>query len=278
MHGMFCIFGAYLTIQPWSLDFESCASAISKVVVWVRLPGLSFRYYHKSTLRLIGALLGEVVKIDYKTESRGRGKYARMAVTIDLQKALVPSIKVNGKSYRVEYEGLPHICFSCGRYGHSKERCGVTSNSQGRITNQEPSPTVTMETSSGEDRLAVDVASPESLPSRYGEWMQVKYRKKGKKQISGDVEKEKLVRQERKGSCANTSLIKRIRKLLERDWQVAWHHVYREGNRGADLLASWAVTQGRGIHRLSSPPEGLMRFLKEDADGVGLSRLGLSTS
>ncbi|KAI9104196.1 hypothetical protein K1719_023032 [Acacia pycnantha] len=66
--GPWVVFGAYLTVQPWSMDFDA-HSSISKVVAWVRIPGLSFRYYHKSTLRAIGSLLGEVVKIDYLTEA-----------------------------------------------------------------------------------------------------------------------------------------------------------------------------------------------------------------
>ncbi|KAI9078908.1 hypothetical protein K1719_039057 [Acacia pycnantha] len=103
--GPWMIFGAYLTIQPWSLDFDSRASTILKVVVWVRIPGLSIRYYHKSTLRVIRVLLGDVVKIDYMMESRGLKKYARLVVLIDLQKSLVPTIKVDGRSYGVEYEG-----------------------------------------------------------------------------------------------------------------------------------------------------------------------------
>ncbi|KAI9105148.1 hypothetical protein K1719_022677 [Acacia pycnantha] len=121
--GPWTIFGAYLTLQPWTIDFDPNTTAISTVVAWVRVPGLAFRYYHKSTLRAIGKLLGEVVKIDYMIESRGRGKYARVAVLIDLQKPLIPWIKVDGKMYGVEYEGLPLICFSCGKYGHTKDRC-----------------------------------------------------------------------------------------------------------------------------------------------------------
>ncbi|KAI9073481.1 hypothetical protein K1719_044555 [Acacia pycnantha] len=121
--GPWMIFGAYLTVQPWSLEFDSSTPSVSKVVAWVCILGLSFRYYHKTALRVIGTLLGEVVKIDYSTESRGRGKYARITVLIDLQKALIPWIKVDGKTYGVQYEGLPHICFECGRYGHMKDKC-----------------------------------------------------------------------------------------------------------------------------------------------------------
>ncbi|KAI9112960.1 hypothetical protein K1719_016074 [Acacia pycnantha] len=121
--GPWTIFGAYITLQPWTSDFNPNTTSISTVVAWVQVPGLALRYYHKSTLRAIGKLLGEVVKIDYMTESRGRGKYARVAVLTDLQKPLIPWIKVDGKIYGVEYEGLPLICFSCGKYGHTKEKC-----------------------------------------------------------------------------------------------------------------------------------------------------------
>ncbi|KAI9083555.1 hypothetical protein K1719_034497 [Acacia pycnantha] len=121
--GPWMIYGAYLTVQPWSLEFDAKTSSISKVAAWVRILGLSFRYYHKSTLRAIGSLLGDIVKIDYMTETRGRGKYARIAVLIDLLNPLIPRIKVDDKFYGIEYEGLPHICFTCGRYGHSRDRC-----------------------------------------------------------------------------------------------------------------------------------------------------------
>ncbi|KAI9094448.1 hypothetical protein K1719_026673 [Acacia pycnantha] len=36
---------------------------------------------------------------------------------------LVSWIKVDGKAYGVQYEGLPHICFECGKYGHTKDKC-----------------------------------------------------------------------------------------------------------------------------------------------------------
>ncbi|KAI9116552.1 hypothetical protein K1719_012719 [Acacia pycnantha] len=122
--GPWMVFGAYLAVQPWSIDFDSRTTKVSNVVVWVRIPGLSFRYYHKSTLRAIGMLLGDVVKLDYTTETRGRGRYARIAVMVDLQNPLIPWIKVDGRTYGIEYECLPLICFECGKYGHTKEKCG----------------------------------------------------------------------------------------------------------------------------------------------------------
>ncbi|KAI9108727.1 hypothetical protein K1719_020374 [Acacia pycnantha] len=173
--GPWMTFGAYLTVQPWSLEFDARSSAISKVVTWVRIPGLSFRYYHKSTLRAIGTLLGNVVKIDYMTEMKGRGRYARLAILMDLQKPLVPWIMVDGKKHGVEYEGLPLICFECGLYGHPKERCKnkeqatIVENTPGKTST---SPVTTSATFNQTTGNAVVDESPESAPSQFGAWMQ----------------------------------------------------------------------------------------------------------
>ncbi|KAI9079574.1 hypothetical protein K1719_038478 [Acacia pycnantha] len=183
--GPWMIFGSYLTVQPWSIEFDSHSAIISKVVAWVRILGLSFRYYHKSTLRVIGNLLGDVVKIDYMTETKGRGKYARIAVLIDLQKPLIPWIKVDGQTYGVEYEGLPFICFECGKYGHTKEKCkgGVQNSSQMKpihhaVTMQAPQSDV--HTTDNSRPLTGSASEDSSSP--YGSWMLVRYPKKTTKQ------------------------------------------------------------------------------------------------
>ncbi|KAI9094157.1 hypothetical protein K1719_026739 [Acacia pycnantha] len=182
--GPWMVYGSYLTVQPWTLDFDPTTAIVSRVVAWIRIPGLSIRYYHKSTLRAIGALIGEVVKIDYMTEARGRGKYARMAVIIDLSSPLIPHIKVDGRSYQIEYEGLPVICFACGKYGHSKDRCGVlvqpraAVNPQNAETQSDLPPSGTNgPTRSGQTTNGV----VEAPSSPYGCWMLVQYPKKGNK-------------------------------------------------------------------------------------------------
>ncbi|KAI9085009.1 hypothetical protein K1719_033001 [Acacia pycnantha] len=175
--GPWMVYGAYPTVQPWSLDFDAKTSVVSKVVAWIRIPGLSFRYYHKSTLRAIGALLGEVVKIDYMTETRGRGKYARVAILIDLLRPLIPWIKVDGKTYGIEYEGLPHICFACGKYGHTEKKCPdiVSSTNQVRSQDQgatEGAGTTTVVPSVPIRPPSVTDHTPEEASSPFGSWMQ----------------------------------------------------------------------------------------------------------
>ncbi|KAI9084524.1 hypothetical protein K1719_033512 [Acacia pycnantha] len=172
--GPWMVFGAYLAVQPWSIDFDPRTTKVSNVVVWVRIPGLSFRYYHKSTLRAIGMLLGDVVKLDYTTETRGRGRYARIAVMVDLQNPLIPWIKVDGRTYGIEYECLPLICFECGKYGHTKEKCGG-----GTLSRTEGTP-LTPATSAQPASPVVDEKAG-SGSSPFGSWMQVRYPKKGNK-------------------------------------------------------------------------------------------------
>ncbi|KAI9073119.1 hypothetical protein K1719_044928 [Acacia pycnantha] len=169
--GPWVIFGAYLVVQPWTIDFDHRSANISSVVAWIRVPGLSFRYYHKSTLRAIGNLLGEVVKIDYRTETRGRGRYARIAVIVDLLQPLIPWIKVDGKTYGVEYEGLPVICFGCGKYGHSKERCPARNpQREGAQDGLQKGSPASQQVGSG-DNPAVG-STPEQERKPYGDWMQ----------------------------------------------------------------------------------------------------------
>ncbi|KAH9704135.1 hypothetical protein KPL70_011340 [Citrus sinensis] len=64
-----------------------------------------------------------MIKIDANTTSSMRECFARIAVTISLAKPLVSQFELDGKVQKVEYEGLPVICFMCGRYGHSSNIC-----------------------------------------------------------------------------------------------------------------------------------------------------------
>lgn len=49
-----------------------------------------------------------------------------MAVIVDLTRPLTSKITVDGKALLIEYEGLPIICYQCGRYGHLADICPMT--------------------------------------------------------------------------------------------------------------------------------------------------------
>ncbi|XP_015380884.1 uncharacterized protein LOC107174472 [Citrus sinensis] len=121
--GPWTILGHYLTVQQWNPHFDDSSEDIENIVAWIRLPGMSLHYYHKRVLRMLGNVVGKVIRIDYNTESITRGKFARIAVEVSLKKPLCSQFFLDGKMQKVEYENLPVICFNCGIYGHRNENC-----------------------------------------------------------------------------------------------------------------------------------------------------------
>ncbi|KAK8521568.1 hypothetical protein V6N12_031462 [Hibiscus sabdariffa] len=93
--GPWTIFGYYLTIEPWSPNFSTSQLHPRKIVAWVRLPGLPVTLYKRNIISKIGESIGPVIKIDFQTESGRRGRFARMAISIDLHKPLVSKLVIN---------------------------------------------------------------------------------------------------------------------------------------------------------------------------------------
>ncbi|KAL4284826.1 hypothetical protein GQ457_16G025340 [Hibiscus cannabinus] len=162
--GPWVIYGSYLTVQPWKRHFNSAEEHPSHIMVWVRLLNLPYRYYTKSLFRYIAMSIGEVVKVDYNTEECKRGRFARLAIIVDLNKPLVSGIVIDGRRQDIEYEGLPTICFKCGKYGHATETCGVIETA---IT--------------GAERVS-ETRKPDDL---YGPWMQVTNRRQRNANMQG---------------------------------------------------------------------------------------------
>ncbi|MBA0741775.1 hypothetical protein Gogos_014903 [Gossypium gossypioides] len=85
--------------------------------------GLSGFLYKWRVLGEIKILVGKVAKLDIKIDNGARGRFARMAIFVDLEKPLTFQILVNRKVQKVEFEALPAVCFTYGRYGHLKGLC-----------------------------------------------------------------------------------------------------------------------------------------------------------
>ncbi|KAL4362439.1 hypothetical protein GQ457_04G019390 [Hibiscus cannabinus] len=106
--GPWVIYGNYLTVHHGAVI--SRLTWIIQIRLWF---GLDYRGYFTGTIR----------RIDYNTKEGKRGCFARLVVVVDLNKPLVLGILIDGVYQRVEYEGLPMICYSCGCYGHDADGC-----------------------------------------------------------------------------------------------------------------------------------------------------------
>lgn len=134
--GPWPMLGSYLVAQPWTRTFCLDNPKIDRMVVWARLPGIPHHLYDKRSLRIIGSVMGEIVKVDYNTAAHHRGKYARIAVVIDLNKPLVGLLRIDGKLIKIEYENIIDLCYLCGMIGHRSEACKTAS--KGDLTDSTP--------------------------------------------------------------------------------------------------------------------------------------------
>ncbi|KAE8671378.1 hypothetical protein F3Y22_tig00111957pilonHSYRG00019 [Hibiscus syriacus] len=82
---------------------------------------LPYRYYTRNLFGHIAGAIGKVDRIDFNTEDEKRGPFVRLAIVVDLNKSLIYGIIIDGQRQTIEYEGLPMICYTSGKYGHSKK-------------------------------------------------------------------------------------------------------------------------------------------------------------
>lgn len=141
-------------------------------MAWIRIPNLSVKYFDKLVLHKIGSKIGKVNKIDRNTESMDRGQYVRFCVEVDLSKLLLSKFKLNGRVWKIQYEGLKLICFKCGHLGHKEDNCAAfQSKADGSLQ--------IMESTSGDGNAAKVPNVPEAQQNRpeihkkYGDWMLV---------------------------------------------------------------------------------------------------------
>ncbi|XP_039056625.1 uncharacterized protein LOC120199667 [Hibiscus syriacus] len=162
--GPWMTYGSYLTVQHWSRNFPTTEKHNSHVIAWVRLPGLPYRYYNNVLIRTIANIIGKVIKIDYNTKVGERGKFARIAIVIDLNKPFILCVGIDDFIQNIEYEGLQQICFKCGTYEHAKESCQI---------NQEDKQ---MKTSNTDNGIEEQSNTESSKDNPLGPWMVVQPR------------------------------------------------------------------------------------------------------
>ncbi|XP_039037153.1 uncharacterized protein LOC120174332 [Hibiscus syriacus] len=68
-------------------------------------------------------LLEEDITLGSSNDNGCRGRFACIAVSLNLHRPLVSKLLINGCLQIIEYESLPTIYFHCGIYGHHKYIC-----------------------------------------------------------------------------------------------------------------------------------------------------------
>ncbi|KAJ4837060.1 hypothetical protein Tsubulata_038326 [Turnera subulata] len=136
--GPWMILGHVLSVQPWSDSFRANTDKIDRVVCWIQFPDFPVNRYHSKIFRVLDNLVGRTVKLDANVKNPDRACFAKVAVSIDLTKPLKNTIMLDGEPIRVTYDGLPDICVTCGRIGHSALAC--PSSLDAAVPTSNPSP------------------------------------------------------------------------------------------------------------------------------------------
>ncbi|KAJ4837044.1 hypothetical protein Tsubulata_025984 [Turnera subulata] len=121
--GPWIVLGHYLTVEPWKPQFNPITHKVTSIVGWVQIPNLSSEYYDRRLLQTVCNGIGCLVRLDHNTEEALRGRYARVAVEIDLSKPLQSQVLVDDTWYHIAYVNIPDICFECGLVGLVMSEC-----------------------------------------------------------------------------------------------------------------------------------------------------------
>ncbi|CAN1133392.1 hypothetical protein LINPERHAP2_LOCUS7629, partial [Linum perenne] len=120
--GPWKIYEYYISVAHWSPSFDA-KEPIKKILTWVCLSKLPIHYFNNVAVTRIGNYIGKTIRLDLATSAGARARYARVCIEVDLTKPLLGKYIIDNQVYRVEYESLENICFSCGVYGHKGDRC-----------------------------------------------------------------------------------------------------------------------------------------------------------
>ncbi|CAN0908429.1 hypothetical protein LINGRAHAP2_LOCUS25280 [Linum grandiflorum] len=121
--GPWMILDHYLVVHSWDPSFRITPDLPPKMVVWVRFPKLPYQYYQRDIFVGLGNLIGRFIRIDTPTLRSARGKFARIAVEINVAEPVATGVLLDGVWQDVEYENLPSFCFECGLLGHEVSCC-----------------------------------------------------------------------------------------------------------------------------------------------------------
>ncbi|KAE8772212.1 hypothetical protein D1007_55794 [Hordeum vulgare] len=126
--------------SPWHVsrhavvlaEFDDCMRTnevrFDRLSLWARVPNLPYNLRNDAWGKLIAQQIGKdvtAVQFDHV------GGYVRATVSIEVCKPLRRWILIDSAKrkkvdmYDIQYEHVPHFCFSCGRLGHADIYCST---------------------------------------------------------------------------------------------------------------------------------------------------------
>jgi hypothetical protein len=122
--------GNVLMLEKFDGATPSPASIPSKVMVWIQIHKIPPLFRTEAIINQLAGKVGDVISVDLRVFSHGRGDFHRARVNVECKKPLVRfvSLAPEGKDcifLQIKYEKMPRFCAHCGLMGHVSLECGT---------------------------------------------------------------------------------------------------------------------------------------------------------
>ncbi|CAN0917853.1 hypothetical protein LINGRAHAP2_LOCUS30550 [Linum grandiflorum] len=121
--GPWLILDHYLVVHSCDPSFRASSNFPPKIVIWIRFPQLPYQYYHEDVLKGLGNLVGRTIRLHDRMLTSTRGKFAWLAVEINLHEPVASSDFLDDVWQDVEFENFPTLSFECGLVRHEAAAC-----------------------------------------------------------------------------------------------------------------------------------------------------------
>ncbi|KAJ4835709.1 hypothetical protein Tsubulata_027003 [Turnera subulata] len=91
---------SWLGWTPWDYAFRASEGQVSQAVIWARFADFPPCWYNFEVLRALGNLVGGAMRVDANTKEAIRGKYARVAVEVNLTKPLHGTVEFDDRDFK----------------------------------------------------------------------------------------------------------------------------------------------------------------------------------
>jgi len=116
-------------LQEYDATLSASSIVFDKVEMWVRILDLLLGWMNREKGARVMDMIGKVVSMDVDSDGKASGAFLRARVSIEIDRPIRRGIFLRLKRgeepkwFKVQYEKLPYICFSCGKLGHSDLEC-----------------------------------------------------------------------------------------------------------------------------------------------------------
>lgn len=135
---------AGLFLKEWIERFNPDKEFLSSAPMWIRLYLLPLEYWEEESLKAIGNVLGDFVKVAEETKTHRYTSYMRICIYMDLKQAFPDTVSPSHEDVEwiqlIDYEHVPFRCRKCHDLGHLFRDCPLNSKPSGQSTQENPAP------------------------------------------------------------------------------------------------------------------------------------------